>query len=405
MVIVGRWDGHPITLNLTANCLTISTDDPAEADVFSYDHAGHLWTAYLDGISYRRGLDGRLLSRWRPPGEARRRRWLPPAEAKQIEERAWRSVNALHKAITSGAAQLKTPLPQEGYTVLKRAAAFDAHRSRSDAARYHAIYKPVGILPPDRYMAIVLQATEGCSFNTCTFCSFYKDRPFRIKHPDEFRTHAEAVRDFLGAGLSLRRTIFLADANALVVPMPKLLPLLDAVHQVYDVAALGGIYAFLDGFSGEKKSSADYAQLAERGLRRVYVGLESGNEALLKFLKKPGTPTDAVKAVKAMKAAGVAVGVIVLLGAGGHRYAGGHVADTINAINAMRLDQDDIIYFSELIESEGLAYARDAHRAGLKPLTHDERLAQGEAIRRGLTFSAQAGTPRISRYDIREFVY
>jgi len=50
----------------------------------------------------------------------------------------------------------------------------------------------------------------------------------------------------------------LGDANALIVPTPKLLPLIDVVHQVYDVKRLGGIYAFLDGFSAGKKSPEDY---------------------------------------------------------------------------------------------------------------------------------------------------
>lgn len=96
--------------------------------------------------------------------------------------------------------------------------------------------------------------------------------------------------------------------------MLLLLPLMEIVHQVYDVDELGGIYAFLDGFSGQKKSPADYAKLAERGLKRVYVGMESGNETLLQFLKKPGKPADAIKAARAMKAGGVTVGVIVLIG-------------------------------------------------------------------------------------------
>jgi radical SAM superfamily enzyme YgiQ (UPF0313 family) len=55
-----------------------------------------------------------------------------------------------------------------------------------------------------------------------------------------------------------------------------------------DVEQLGGIYAFLDGFSGERKSPEDYAELAQRGLKRVYIGMESGNNDLLHFLKKPG---------------------------------------------------------------------------------------------------------------------
>jgi hypothetical protein len=57
------------------------------------------------------------------------------------------------------------------------------------------------------------------------------------------------------------------------------------------------------------------------------------------------------------------------------------------------------------VVSEGLEYAKDAYEAGLKPLNQAERTAQGEAITRGLKFSGEGGTPRISRYDIREFVY
>ncbi|MBI5668566.1 MAG: radical SAM protein [Chloroflexi bacterium] len=403
MITLGRWDARPVTISVKLNCITISLDNPKEADVFSYDYAGRLWTAFLGGIAYRRGLDGKMVAKRREAGEARERRWLDRDEALSIEERARQQVAGLYAAIQSGVAQLNTPLPPRGCTGFERAIAFDMARSQADVAAYHQVYQPVGILPPDQYMAVVLQATEGCSFNTCTFCSFYKNRPFRIKQPDEFRAHACAVKDFLGDGLSLRRTIFLGDANALVVPMPRLLPLLDVVHEVYNVAALGGLYAFLDGFSGEKKTASDYRRLAQQGLTRVYVGLESGNEDLLAFLKKPGQADDSVQAVRAMKAAGIAVGVIVLLGAGGQTYAEAHVRDTIRAINAMGLDGEDILYFSELVVDDDLPYARDAYHAGLKPLSPAERLVQGELIEHGLRFAGES--PQISRYDIREFIY
>ncbi len=405
MVISGSWHGKPLTLSIRAEGLTISIGEPDNASVFSYDRAGRLWTAFLDGISYRRGLDGRIIARWRNAEGERERRWLTAQEASALETRVWQSVRALYAAIRAQEVSLTTPLPQEGYVLLERAAAFDVARSAEDARCFFEVYKPIGILPPDQYMALVLQATEGCSFNTCTFCSFYKGRPFHIKSPVEFRTHALAVREFLGEGLSLRRSIFLGDANALVIPMPRLLPLFEVVHEIYDVEALGGIYAFLDAFSGEKKSPQDYAALHARGLRRVYIGLESGHADLLAFLKKPGTPQDAIQTVQALKSAGVAVGVIVLLGAGGKQYAEAHVHETVKVLNAMPLGEGDILYLSELIISPEMAYAQDAFRAGLQPLTRAECTAQGKAITQGLRFQAAGGAPRISRYDIREFVY
>lgn len=405
MVINGSWHGRAITLSIKPNSLTVSLATDTGADVLSYDMEGRLWTAMLDGVSYRSGLDGKMVAKWQTGRETRERCWVQPREAFRIKEQARLRLKDLYAAIASGEATLHEPLPESGRRAFERAIAFDEDRARADMHRYHQVYRPVGILPPDQYMAVVLQATEGCAFNTCTFCDFYRDRRFRIKRPDEFREHAQAVRDFLGEGLSLRRTIFLGDANALIAPMPRLLPLVDAAHEVYDVERLGGIYAFLDGFSGEKKTPKDYAALAERGLQRVYVGMESGSDPLLRFLKKPGAAADALRAVNAMKEGGVAVGVIVLLGAGGHTFAGQHVRETIRLINAMHLDMHDLIYFSELVTAEGMEYVRDAYQAHLKPLTAEERIAQGEQIEAGLKFSYERGEPHISRYDIREFVY
>jgi hypothetical protein len=405
MVILGTWKGRSVTLSAKPNCLTLSFQGPQSAQVMSYDYTGRLWTAMDENISYRRGLNGKVVAKWQTPGGGRDRRWLPLEQARQLEEHLRQRVEDFARALASGEASLDSPLPEQAEQGLIRAIAFDAAHSAADSARYHQVYKPVGILPPDQYMAVVLQATEGCVFNTCTYCKFYRDRPFRIKDPLEFRRHAEEVRDYLGEGMSLRRTLFFGDANALVAPMPRLLPLFEAAHQVYDVERLGGIFAFLDGFSGQKKSAADYRLLVERGLKRAYVGLESGSEPLLRFLRKPGKPSDAVQAVRSMKEGGAAVGVIVLLGAGGKRYAREHVDETVRILNQMELGIDDIIYFSELIESEGMPYVEDAYQAGLKPLTPEERITQGDEIESRLVFSEAGGYPHISRYDIREFVY
>lgn len=373
--------------------------------MFSFDGEGRLWTAMLAGISYRRGLDGKIVAKWQTGHDQRERRWLLPPEAEVVQESARITAVELLADLKSGELCLRPGLDPRGWNFLERAAAFDAPRYAADVQRYHQVYRPVGILPPDQYMAVVLQMAEGCSFNTCTFCTFYKDRRFRIKSPDEFRAHVQAVKDFLGAGLSLRRTLFLGDANALVIPTPRLFPLLEIVHHHFDVEGLGGLYAFLDGFSGDKKSPREYTALSKFGLKRVYIGLESGHDPLLQFLRKPGKAADAVQAVHAMKEAGVSVGVIVLLGAGGHRFATDHITDTITVLNQMSLDADDLIYFSELIESEGLEYTRDAHAAALQPLSAEERLVQGQQIEQGLRFDPSRGIPHISRYDIREFVY
>lgn len=403
MIVTGHWHNRPLNISHKATGLAISIVDGTQTNSYSYDAAGRLWSVYLDGIAYQRGLDGRIIGRWRKPGEQRQRHWLNPQEGSQIIDNAHQFVTDLLGDMQTGLVNLRGILADDTHSALKAAAAFDHERSQADARRCREVYQPVGILPPDQYMALVLQMTEGCSFNTCTFCNFYKDRPFRIKSPQEFKAHARAVRDFIGAGISLRRSIFLGDANALVIPQSKLLPLLDIIPRIFDMDTMNGLFAFLDGFSGEKKSPADYAELRRRHVRRVYVGLESGSAPLLRFLNKPGTPDDALQAVRAMKAGGLAVGVIVLIGAGGQRYAAEHVRDTIGILNAMQLTMDDLIYFSDLITTDDMVYAR--HAAEVGELTPEQRREQQAMIEAELTFSAAGGTPHMSRYDIREFIY
>ena len=67
--------------------------------------------------------------------------------------------------------------------------------------------------------------------------------------------------------------------------MPRLLELIDIVHEVYDVEHLGGIYAFLDGFSGEKKTDAGLCRTSQSGMKRIYIGMESGNASATEIEK------------------------------------------------------------------------------------------------------------------------
>jgi radical SAM superfamily enzyme YgiQ (UPF0313 family) len=135
----------------------------------------------------------------------------------------------------------------------------------------------------------------------------------------------------------------------------------------------------------------------------VYVGLESGHDALLAFVKKPATRAAVVDTVRAAKAAGVRAGVIVMIGLGGDRYAAGHVTDTLTALNAMGLGAGDILYLSDLVEIPGTAYPSLASAAGIRALTPAEGSAQRQAIRDGLRFSD--APPKITSYTVTEFVY
>jgi hypothetical protein len=366
---------RPVAINLL---------HPAEQWSYSFDPAGRLVGGFVGGVNYRRAFDGRVRRKQSDPG-GRQRAWLSEAEAGNFVASAYATAEAAVDAL--GDARLEV---LRGWT---------ADRLAADVAWFRRIYRPVGILPPDQYLALVIQATEGCSYNRCTFCDFYRDRPFRIKSAVELISHIADAQAFFGPALSLRRSIFLADANALVAPMPRVRAWLDAL----DASGLGrpgGIFSFIDAFDVGRKPVEEWAELAGRGLRRVYIGMESGDDALLRFLRKPGSAADVVDAVSTLKAGGVAVSVIVMTGVGGRDYSAGHVERTVSALGQMPLDAHDIVYFSPFFEQPGSDYGRLAAEVGLQPLNAEETAAQEKAIRQGVMRG-----PQVSRYDIREFVY
>ena len=397
MVLTGALGQTQLSVNLKEASLTVMFDF---SEALTYDRGGRLWSHFSAGHTYRRGLSGRVMDKWQAQG-IRRRRWLSPDEAIRLIDSSAARMRHLRDQVAAGQVRWLAP-PENGrlLDLLDLAGQFDAQAAERDRRQFERVYSPISILPPDQYLALVLQATVGCAFNTCSFCDFYTSTGFHIKWPKDFREHAQAVREFLGESIEMRKSIFLGEANALTIPFKRLAPLLSIVHEEFGQRP---IHAFLDAFSGAHKSVDEYRQLAALGLKRVSIGLESGHDPLLKFVRKPGRAQDASDAVAELKAAGIGVSLIVVIGLGGDRYAAGHVSDTLAALNAMPLDRGDILYFSDLVEHEHTPYPALARAEGIRGLAPAEMQAQRQAIRSGLRFAS--GGPILSRYDIHEFVY
>ncbi len=415
-------DGRPATLLLGEASTVLAVDDTL---VSSWDLAGRPYALVRESGTYRRGLDGRLL--WKREGTAegpRVRRRLSAEEGAPIVEAARKEAEGALVALSSRGAPSEpgdeapavasagralgtgyAEAPRDGSPVHRLATivAMNGGALLADAARFLTVSGPVGILPPDQYLALVVRVTEGCSWNACTFCSLYRDVRFRWKSPDELAAHVAALREYFGRSIALRRSVFLGDANALCLARDHLLPLVEGVARDFPGAPL---FSFVDACTGQRKSVAEWRAYAALGLKRVYVGLETGDPGLLAWLEKPGTPQDALDLVGALHEAGVAAGMIVLLGAGGERFADAHAARTAEALTAMRLGPDDLVYFSEYVDEPGLAYGRRAAAApDLLPLSPERNAQLGRSILADLRPADPARPPRSATYDIREFVY
>jgi hypothetical protein len=380
---------------------------------------------------WRRGLSHRVVySRKRPAEEGGGlvRSVLDEAEADAMVVKAATAVRTVHAELANGSAKIEFGKPSTDDALaligplLARAAAFDVTAARQDAETYRKLYGSVAVLPPNEYNAVVVQATEGCVYNHCTFCTLYRDVRYRPKPAPEFDRHARDVMAYHGQALRGRRSIFLGEANALMIPQDQLLADLRALGSIVKLPdpkqvavpaswwlgqdkQFDGIGSFLDVFTTKPKSVEQYRELRQYGLRRVYIGLESGDTEVLAFLKKPIEEPSLVATVKALKQAGIDVGVIVLLGAGGKRFAATHAAETARVINALPLGRGDYIYLSPLIVYPNGPYDAASLTDQIEPLTPREIDAQEVELRTSLRFDAHRGRPYVARYELETFVY
>lgn len=395
-----------------------------DEQVLHYDLAGRLLRIAEPYCQWRRGLSGRMLevSR-RPAGRSGHleRRLVEPSEAAARLDAAAHRTRAVADALQSESAVAGAePTAIDRLTrVVARAAAFDATVARADVVQFRALYHDIPVLPPDQYLSFVLAATDGCKYNQCTFCGLYRDVPFRRRSAAEFREHVRAALEYFGDSLTLRRTVFLGQADALLGPRDWREEVLRIVNESCTFLPPGesrcapgwwqgaghrfaGITSFLDGFAGRRISAEEFAALRALHLRQVFVGLESGAEALLRWLRKPSPAEEVVAAVRAAKQGGVQVGVILLIGAGGERFFDEHVRDTIALVRAMQLEPGDYVYLSPLVAAHGAEYAEIAAADGIAPLSPTRLAAQEALLRQGLR---QPRGPYVARYEVDDFVY
>jgi radical SAM superfamily enzyme YgiQ (UPF0313 family) len=190
-------------------------------------------------------------------------------------------------------------------------------------------YQGTVIRPPSEAESYILQITYGCSHNRCAFCGTYPDKPFRV------RPAAEVLEDIAAAGSLIpdTRRVFLADGNALVLGTERLVEILDALAAAFPLLRRVGIYASARDILA--KSDAELGELCRRKLEVVYLGLESGNDEVLRRMHKDLTAAEMVAAVAQLKRVGMRASVIAILGLGGRELSAEHAVGTGRVASAM----------------------------------------------------------------------
>lgn len=180
--------------------------------------------------------------------------------------------------------------------------------------------------PPSEGHNLIIQATLGCSFNACSFCSMYKTKDYSAKSlEDVFADIDDAARDWPDA-----TRVFLADGDALVLPSDHLERILDKLIDSFPDLQRVTCYATPQNLT--KKTTDELVRLRDKRLTMVYLGIESGADDMLKRIRK-GTAKRMEEAQLAADAAGIKVSATVILGLGGKAFWREHIEGTAALIN------------------------------------------------------------------------
>jgi len=213
--------------------------------------------------------------------------------------------------------------------------------------------------PPSEGSNLIIQATLGCSFNACTFCSMYKTKKY-VERPLEtvFKDIEMAHKDWPDA-----RRVFLADGDALALPTTQLQKILDKLASTFPNLQRVTCYATPNNLN--KKSVEELESLRKRRLNLVYFGLESGSSDILKRIHK-GSPASMEKALARADEAGLKVSATVILGLGGKMHWRDHILETAKLINRqpprylstlqLGLDEDIAAQFQDAFAKGGDAF-------------------------------------------------
>ncbi len=185
--------------------------------------------------------------------------------------------------------------------------------------------------PPSESESLILPVTDGCSWNHCTFCEMYTAPQKKFRARDEAEV-LESIRQTAALYGDQVRRVFLADGDALVLPTRRLLAILETLRSAMPQVRRISSYCLPRNL--RKKSQQEINELAAAGLSMVYVGAESGDDAVLAAVNKGETYASTCEALDKLATAGITRSVMILNGLGGKIWSAQHAANSARLANA-----------------------------------------------------------------------
>lgn len=185
--------------------------------------------------------------------------------------------------------------------------------------------------PPSEADSFILRVTRGCAHNSCTYCNMYRGVKFEKLSDEQIMRQIAIAYSVDRDGV---RKVFLADGDALVLPTERLLKILYTLKKYFPNLEKVSSYAAPGDIL--RKSVDELKQLREAGLQLLYYGMESGDSQTLKDIRKGVNGEQSIEVGKRVRAAGMDLSIMIILGIAGVPGSERHALATAHAINEIK---------------------------------------------------------------------
>ena len=237
--------------------------------------------------------------------------------------------------------------------------------------------------------SLLLRATRNCPWNRCLFCNTYKGQRFEYRGVAEIKVDIDAARAIanelkatswrMGGGgrvttevvsmlmrsnpqvysrgqveaeaLNARlhslgvvanwlssgaRTVFLQDANTLIMRTPELVEVLRYLKETFP--SMERVTSYARSKTAARKSAQEMGELHQAGLSRLHIGLESGCDEVLAYMEKGVSAEEHILGGRRVVEAGISLSEYVMPGLGGRRWSEKHALETARVLNQIGPD-------------------------------------------------------------------
>ncbi len=262
------------------------------------------------------------------------------------------------------------------------------------------------IRPPSEARSLLIRATRNCPWNKCAFCHTYHDTKFSIRSVEEVKGDIQDAHDIaeeiralswkLGQGGRITEpvidliygrdgrysdnyrsiaawlyfggeSVFLQDANTIIMKTDDLAEILSFIMETFPFVKR--ITSYCRSHTASRKSVEEFKRLYDAGLSRIHIGMESGYDPVLKFIRKGVTAAEHIEGGRRIVESGISLSEYIIPGLGGDRWSDEHAKETARVINEIN---PDYIRLRSLQVRRGTELYRKMHEGEFTPIGDED---------------------------------